>query len=57
MISLFVGASIAYLSIFKGCALDSATPAIGVFVGAAFGGKVWQKYAEKHKRNSKHDEE
>lgn len=47
LISLFIGGSIAYVSLFENRDLSEASPTIGVFVGAAFGGKVWQKYAER----------
>lgn len=45
--SLFIGGSIAYVSLFENRDLAAASPVIGIFVGAAFGGKVWQKFAEK----------
>ena len=45
-LSLLIGATIAYYSLFKGRDLAEAAPTIGVFVGAAFGGKVTQKFAE-----------
>lgn len=45
--SLFVGSSIAYITLFLGKDLANASPVIGIFIGAAFGGKVWHKYAEK----------
>jgi hypothetical protein len=46
IISLFVGSSIAYIALYKNCDLTSSAPTISIFVGAAFGGKIWQKYAE-----------
>lgn len=46
MLSLLVGSAVAFYSQYKNCDLGAATPVISIFVGAAFGGKVWQKYAE-----------
>lgn len=45
-LSLLIGASIAYYGIFKGQDLSSYSTTIGIFVGAAFGGKLGQKYFE-----------
>lgn len=46
MFSLAVGASIAFISLYKNNQVGEAAPAIGIFVGAAFGGKLGQKYME-----------
>lgn len=46
LLSLLVGAALALYCLHKGTDIAGATPVISVFVGAAFGGKVWQKYAE-----------
>lgn len=49
VISLLAAVGIAYISLYKGCTLDNATGTLTIFVGAAFGGKIWQKAYEKGK--------
>ena len=46
LISLTVGSLLAFGTLIKGDNLNNSASVIGIFVGAAFGGKVWQKYAE-----------
>lgn len=46
ILSLLTGSGIAFTCIFKGIPLSDASPTIGIFVGAAFGGKAWQKQIE-----------
>lgn len=46
LLSLLFGAVIAFISLGKGRDLGADSTAIGIFVGAAFGGKVWQKSIE-----------
>ena len=58
LLSLCVGAFIAiYAEIAEINQLNSALPVVSVFVGAAFGGKAWQKYSEvsNKKVNRKND--
>lgn len=45
-LSLLAGVGIAFYSFTSGCKVTEATTMVAIFVGAAFGGKVWQKYAE-----------
>lgn len=51
LFSLFAGSLISIIAVFQRVDLGSATPLVGVFVGAAFGGKVSQKYFEKAAKN------
>lgn len=55
-ISLTVGSILALYSLYRGCDLNSTTPLVSVFVGAAFGGKVLQKHTElvNNNRTNKH---
>lgn len=46
MLSLLLGAGVAYLQIFNACKLSDSATIVGIFVGSAFGGKVAQKFAE-----------
>jgi hypothetical protein len=46
LFSLLVGAGIAIYGIYEGKDLGGVAEICGVFVGAAVGGKVTQKYAE-----------
>lgn len=46
LVSLFIAGSITYIAIFMNKDLRDISTLVAIFVGAAFGGKVWQKYAE-----------
>lgn len=46
VLSLVVGSAIAFISLAKGNNLSNDSSTIAIFVGAAFGGKVGQKFAE-----------
>ena len=52
LFSLLTGAVLAFLTLYKGENLNNSATVIGIFVGAAFGGKVWQKYAEAGTKDS-----
>jgi hypothetical protein len=49
LLSLTTGAIIALIAVYRNCDLNGSVPMVTIFVGAAFGGKVWQKYAEVEK--------
>lgn len=42
---------IAFYTLAKGCSLDGSSTTIGLFLGAAFGAKVSQKFAEVKGKN------
>lgn len=44
-LSLLIGAGLSFYTVTKGT-LPGAIPVIAIFVGAAFGGKIGQKYLE-----------
>jgi hypothetical protein len=50
LISLFLGSLIALIAVYRNCDLNGSVPMVSIFIGSAFGGKVWQKYAEKEKK-------
>jgi hypothetical protein len=51
LLSLSIAGAIAFISLFNDKGLDSsASVTIGIFVGAAFGGKVSQKMVESKKK-------
>jgi uncharacterized membrane protein YiaA len=45
-IALFIGAGLAFAGMYAGKDLNALSVLVGVFVGAAFGGKMVQKFAE-----------
>lgn len=58
VVSLLIAGFIALYALCKGVNLNDTTPLVSVFVGAAFGSKVWQKAYElkitgKSRRNRK----
>lgn len=46
LLSLSIAGVISFIEVYRDCTLQDSMGTIGIFVGAAFGGKVWQKYAE-----------
>jgi len=46
LLSLVIGGAIAFIGLYRGTDITGLSLLCGVFVGSAFGGKVWQKSVE-----------
>lgn len=51
ILSLLIGAILTFYIVRINYNLSEATPVIGIFVGSAFGGKIWQKTIENKDRS------